>query len=346
LTVGATDVSVVRKADLGRLEPLASGGNGVVYRVPDFHLAGAPQELVYKEFRRGKVSVQRASLLRIVRVRLKLEEPKRQTLDQLAAWPLQVVEETDGTVAGVVMPLIPQQFFEHVRLRSGRSEVVAREVQHLFVDPQRSLRNGFAVPSWEEPALRLRLCGRFAFAIGLMHHAGVVFGDISARNTLYTLAPRPAVVFVDCDAVRIQGSAAVVKQQNTPDWDAPESRAAMTARKPVSLSKYTDRYKLGLFILRCLTPGPGCSVNREPSAARWSLDPEGMALLDRALRSPPDERTTAREWHEYLTTRLGEGRLKRMRPRPATAPPARTDPSTPARPTSLRRGSDGKWHPV
>jgi serine/threonine protein kinase len=347
VTVGPTDPSVVRKPELGRLDQLASGGNGVIYRVPDYHLASAPQDLVYKEFRRGKVTVQRASLLRIVRVRSRLEERKRQTFDQLTAWPLQVVEEADGTVAGVVMPLIPQQFFEQVHLPSGRFEVIAREVQHLFVAPERGLRNGFAVPSWEESALRLRVCGRFAFAIGLMHRCDVVYGDISARNTLYSLSPRPAVVFVDCDAVRIAGSAAVVKQQNTPDWDAPESKVALSARRPIVLSKATDRYKLGLFILRCLTPGPGSSVNREPSVAQWSLDPEGMELLRRALQGQPAERTTAKEWHEYLTIRLGEGRLKGMRSRPPAGRPARSpDATVPKQPTSWIRGPDGTWRPV
>jgi DNA-binding helix-hairpin-helix protein with protein kinase domain len=355
---GSGEQLVVPLDGLGRMKRLNSGANGVIYRLTQLSLPNAPPDLVYKEFRTTGTNVPHISwggLLRIVRVRSRMEERQRRLLDQMSAWPLGVVEDgNEGRVAGVIMPLIPGRFFEDMRLPSGKEERNPREVQHLMVDLRRPKKIGVQVPPLDDALqTRLRLCERFALFITLLHNSDVVYGDISARNTLYALDPQPGVMFVDCDAVRIAGSAAVVKQQDTPDWDPPEAQAARTARppRPAPLSKTTDRYKLALFILRVLSPGTGASVNRNPAAAARALDPAGQRLLRRALEGQPDERPEAKEWRAHLASRLRTGNLKPMHQRPATAaslrravtPTERGDRD--AGHKGWTRGPDGRWRP-
>ena len=45
----------------------------------------------------------------------------------------------------------------------------------------------------------------------------------------------------------------------------------------------SDRYKFGLFVLRCLTPGDQGSTRTDPAAAAGVLDATGMGLLRDAI---------------------------------------------------------------
>jgi hypothetical protein len=125
-------------------------------------------------------------------------------------------------------------------------------------------------------------------------------------------------MLVDCDGIRIKGSAAVVAQLNAPDWEPPERQ----------LTQYSDRYKFGLFVLRCLSTGDQMSTTRDPARADAQLDPEGRALLRAALSDNPGQRPTARDWGGYFQYRLTGARLPAApaavvvptpRPRPGSA---------------------------
>ncbi|MEU3659860.1 hypothetical protein AB0E77_08855 [Streptomyces sp. NPDC032940] len=58
-------------------------------------------------------------------------------------------------------------------------------------------------------------------AIAWFHDAGLVIGDISQANVLWSLSPGPAVHFLDCDGFRQVGRTAVQAQAGTPDWNDP-----------------------------------------------------------------------------------------------------------------------------
>jgi hypothetical protein len=174
----------------------------------------------------------------------------------------------------------------------------------------------------------LLICAHMAYAMTIIHGLGLVYGDVSSRNILYRLNPAPTIMLVDCDAVRVRGSGSVVVQQNSPDWDAPEHGPQ---------SQDSDRYKLALFILRCLTPGRGSSTNRNPAAADRVLDSRGRYLMNTAVTAPPADRPTAREWLCYLGERVGQPEL-------SAVPVTRQHPGEPVqRPTGWRRGADGAW---
>ena len=194
-----------------------------------------------------------------------LAEGPRDRLDAVAAWPLAAV--VDGVaLTGVVLPRIPDAYFQDVVLPSGTAETVVREVQYLFVPPDRNKRIGMPMPDDDQ---RLRICRDLADLLAFLHDdLAVAFGDLNAKNELFRLDAEPMIMLVDCDAARTRGDTSA--QPNTPDW------IPLDPHEP--LSRLSDRYKLGLFILRCLTPGPQGSTRTDPSAAQI-LDAEGIDLL-------------------------------------------------------------------
>ncbi|MFY1634749.1 hypothetical protein ACN27F_15975 [Solwaraspora sp. WMMB335] len=274
---------------------LGSGGQAVVYELPGFSLPGTPDRLVYKQYRPG-AAPRRQAVDELVDRRAQLGESDRRRLDSIAAWPLRLVTDA-SEVRGVVLPRIPETFFQTIVLPSKRTKEIPREVQHLFVDPERCRRIGVTVPS---PEQRLEICRDFAAALSFLHgpSVGVVFGDINAKNELFRLGAAPTVMFVDCDAARMHGSVANPLQLNAPDWTPPD-------RSP-ALSRHTDLYKLGLFVLRCLTFGEQASTRTDPLAAADVLDDHGIDLLRAAVTGPAAGRPSAPDWHHYLSWVLGQ----------------------------------------
>lgn len=271
---------------------LGAGGQGKVFLAPGISLPDVPGPLVYKEYLPGHLPPH--GLQAVVARRLRMAEATRSRLDRASVWPVRLVEDR-GQVSGVLMRLIPDSFFEERTLPSGRPTRSLREVQHLFVDPGRSTRLGMPAATM---AQRVMVCRSFASVLHLVHTHDLVVGDLNGRNAVFALERLPEVMLVDCDAVRIKGSMAVVRQLNAPDWDPPESQ----------LSQASDLYKFGLFVLRCLGPGDQASVSRSPGRADAVLDEEGRALLRAALAKEPGPRTTARTWGRYFDRVLTGGR--------------------------------------
>jgi DNA-binding helix-hairpin-helix protein with protein kinase domain len=279
-----SELSVPRQA-LGSLgSQLGQGGQAKVYLAPGVSLSDVTGPLVFKHYRSGQSPPD--GLQALVGRRLRLDAIARRRLDVCTAWPVRTVEE-DGGVCGVLVPLIPAEFFQERLLPSGTPGRTLLEFQHLFVDPSRARRLGMPAPNLRTRAL---LCRDFASALHFLHTNGLVVGDINAKNAVFRLTARPCVRLVDCDAIRVEGSAAVVAQLNAPDWDPPERR----------LSRATDLYKLGLLVLRTLCPGGGASLYRDPGHVRGVLDDRGHQLLVRALGDKPADRPAARDWGRYF----------------------------------------------
>ncbi|AXX28275.1 hypothetical protein KCV87_15780 [Actinosynnema pretiosum subsp. pretiosum] len=279
-------------ADLGTPgAKLGSGGEAAVHAMPGFRLPDVKGELVFKRYRNA--SDHPDALRRVVAARTGLDDEARARLDAITAWPVRVVL-SGGKAVGVLMPRIPDPFFDVVT-RSTGEEHKLREVQHLFVDESRTFRSGRPVPTAEQ---RLRVCLDFASALAFLHdRLKFVFGDINAKNEVFRLDARPMVLFLDCDAARPVGTVAATRQLNAEDWIPPEQGV---------LNLATDRYKLGLFVLRCLTPGHFSSVKANPDNAAGVLDAEGMDLLRRALGADQAARPSSGDWVRHLRHVLGE----------------------------------------
>jgi len=322
---------VISPSHLGKLGPLLGvGGQAWVYQAPKLTLPNATGPLVFKKYKPGHQPPH--GLRKVVAVRNGIDAAGRHRLDQLAAWPLRVVEE-GGRVCGVVLPLIPSSFFQERTLPgTGTWVQTPREIQNLLIPIIRARVVGMPTPTVEQ---RLVICRDFAAALHFVHRQNLVVGDLNAKNALFRLTERPTLMLVDCDAIRIKGNMAVVAQLNAPDWDPPER----------VLTQQTDRYKFGLFVLRCLSTGEQASTTRDPRRADAALDPAGRRLLRAALSDVPNDRPTAQDWGLYF-----QSRLTGQRSVAGVSPPARPVPPKPQPPPAtvatggwVRDPVTGQW---
>ncbi|MGW3628771.1 hypothetical protein ACWD7F_01170 [Streptomyces sp. NPDC005122] len=125
--------------------------------------------------------------------------------------------------------------------------------------------------------------------------AGLVIGDISQANILWSLTPEPAVHFLDCDGFRRVGRDAVQAQAATPDWNDP-----LTPSTEASVD--TDAYKTALTAGRIvareayvrpdqeLRPVDGCLTMRQAAATGKLFT---QAAGERETRPRPSEWQTA-----------------------------------------------------
>jgi DNA-binding helix-hairpin-helix protein with protein kinase domain len=296
-------VGRVRADDLGERHEIGRGGMATVFGLPSFFLPEAPAaSWVYKEYRSRCRPVPLFGMEALVRLRQALPAGQRQAFDRSFNWPSRVVVDDGPGAAGVILPLLPEDYFVVLRLSSGTTKRKPAEGQFLFMERAYCTRVGIEFPDDEQ---RRHLCRSLAYAFGLLERAGVVYGDLSARNLLFRLRPRPTVMLVDCDAVRLRGEAAAFgAQPHSPDWEPPEALRARDRRDGTGYniqSQATDRYKLGLAILRMLTPGPRSSMNTDPAPARSHLPMHLFTLLCRSLSDDPAERPPAKTWYEELT---------------------------------------------
>ena len=281
----------VTRDSLGNMDLLAEGGQGKIYKLTHFRLPDCPSGVVYKEYKDSS-KITAAGLTGIVGVRSRMPQPERDLLDRYAVWPVRTVSK-DGSICGILMPIIPPTYVQTGTRPNGQLMRAEREVQFLFISPEQARRLGHGLVNLVQ---RLRICLEYARGLEFLSSREVVFGDISAKNALYTIGPSLAdiaVVMVDCDAVRVTGNAAAVEQLNSPDWDPPGTESK-------HLTKATDVYKFALFVIRVLSPGANASVSRNPKRVESIFDKEGKKLLESSLAANSKSRPSMQEWLSYL----------------------------------------------
>jgi hypothetical protein len=283
----------VEKKSLGQLAPLAKGGLGEVFRVGGYHLPGDPSDLAYKEFT-SHVTEQANSAKAAVAFRDGLSAFDQADLDAHTAWPRALVEEPRGHVIGLLMPLIPADFFcPMTDPATGALERKPLEMTWLASGAQQRTATGLQLRNVDKLE-RLMLLGELIWAIARLHKHAWVFGDLSLRNAVFALDP-PRVLVLDCD-----GAAPLSDpnrhQANTPYWFPPEITSGAQQLQDAS----TDVYKLGLAILRCMTPGKGANTAKDSATAAGVLDAEGATLIARVLNTDRGQRPSAKDLYDYF----------------------------------------------
>ncbi|ORV91549.1 hypothetical protein AWC11_10310 [Mycobacterium interjectum] len=276
-------VQIIQRDRLGELTKIAQGGQGVVYRAPNVKTKFATS-MVYKEYKTQTLAhidfTALAAMPALVEDTLTYHQAER--LISVTAWPCALVED-QGTQAGFVMPAIPDDFFIALATVKGTSDATA-EFQHLLNHPSVLAARGIEI----DDAQRYELLREVASGLAFLHKHGVCVGDISPKNLLFSLTPRAAVYFIDCDAMRINGVSAL-PQVETPGWEVPAGEELATV--------HTDTYKLGLLALRLLA---GDHDTRNPQ----HLPPTTPALLRQiitdTLKNPPESRPLPEAWTYVL----------------------------------------------
>ncbi|MDH6226801.1 hypothetical protein [Streptomyces sp. MJP52] len=271
---------------------MASGGQGDVYPAGD--------GLLYKEYK-NPGTVNEGALAALPAFRQALSDSDRAHLDRIAAWPLCRVTD-GGRPVGFLMRRAPDAF--NWLTANGKSKRL--DLQHVLY-PEKPATKAIRRPSPEQRRTLAMACAK---AVDWFHGAGMVIGDISQANILWTLTPEPSVHFIDCDGFRRVGGAAVQTQADTPEWGDPHTPSARA-------SVDSDAYKTALAVVRILaqdpyvTPGeevtfvPGCLNDRQESAVR---------RLFQQAAGPAGTRPRPAEWCDALSDR-GTIQLRAKTPR-------------------------------
>lgn len=292
--MSAEDGADVARASFMLGDREGTGGQGDVHALVD-------GSLVYKEYK-DPSKVNGGALADLVAFRQSLGQSDRSRLDSLAAWPLCRVVE-GNRVLGFLMRRAPSDMAW--RTAAGTTKLL--ELQYLI----RPTRMGWQEVVQPTPEQRKALARACAEAIDWFHGAGLVIGDISQANILWSLTPGTAVHFLDCDGFRRIGRAPVQAQAGTPDWNDP-----LVPSTEASVD--TDAYKTALVVGRILAqepyvaPGqelklvPGCLNDRQDDAVRRLFS---QAAGERGTRPRPSE------WQTALSDR-GMIKLTAAAPRP------------------------------
>ena len=223
-------------------------------------------------------------------------------IDNHMSWPSSILV-ANGTVNGCLFRKIPDNYYVH---RDG-SEV---ELKFSFLQApvQAAQRSWLPVVNGES---RLRLVTKFLEHVNFLHEKGIVIGDISDTNAVWSKNCED-VFLIDCDSMRVEGKPSGLIQGDALNWTIPEEDAMPHLVGQRSFD--SDNYKVALFVLRTLTQqmvtihsgneqlpeltlkefliGQGFSETR--SRHLW-------AMWEKA-KSSRGERPTAAEWINALST--------------------------------------------
>ncbi len=264
---------------------LGDGGQGTVYG-----LTGDSAQVFKQYHNPADPSFEVASLDALIAIRDVLSFSGR-PVDDWAAWPNSVVRSGKDAV-GFVMPRVPAEFTFAAHGKSRLSELGI-----LLAKKSNSLFSGVSLPTIDE---RVAILRNLAGAVSVLHEHHIVIGDLSFANVLWALTPRPRVMLIDCDGMRLEGLPAVLPQAETPDWDDPLAI-------PGALPTFDrDCYKLALAVMRVLGQQVDCRPTELNEVEFDGLD-EAMAQRVRALLAQTAGRTgarpTARAWEAALSDR-------------------------------------------
>ena len=313
---GGVVTQAVLRGQMGVLDRIGQGGQGVVYRAPGVRTAFA-KSMVYKEYKKATLASLDVDALRAMPDFLEsLAYRDGAELIGMAAWPCRVVED-GGVTTGFVMPAIPDEFFcDFWTSNAVAPSKVMAEFQHLLNDPQIvAARLGGVGVSERQKFEVLRAA---ASALSFLHERGVWVGDISPKNLLFSLSPVPAVYFVDCDAMRVNG-VSLSHQVETPGWGVPAGEQKATV--------YSDRYKLGLLALRLLV---GDQDVRDPARLPGAVPSWLRTVITETLTGAPEQRPMLGVWEAALDQAIPTA--SRQAPTAARVAPSPPPPPPPPRP--------------
>lgn len=272
----------------GQLQELGRGGEGVVYS------AATLGDRVYKEFLSAAYTTpDQAALDRLIGLQSQWSPEERVWLTQRTVWPETMVLE-QGRLKGFVMPSIEKRYFRRHGIRQNPKTVLC-EWNYLSMRTKfQSNPNIVSEVPRVSPVDALALVHDLSKTMKLLHKYGVIVGDISGKNLLWTDSPNLQVMIIDCDSFRIAGSGGVASPKQSPDWDDPYLNGKPTSQE-------SDVYKLALAAYRSVW---AVGTDRpQPPNFTLAPKPDGVpdelaSLITRSLAETG--RPSAEEWESVL----------------------------------------------
>jgi eukaryotic-like serine/threonine-protein kinase len=290
--VPRVDIGTLRHvADLGR------GGQGKVTAVRGFVVEGQWNAALKTYSRDALAEVNTRILEELVDLPRQLDPDDSRWLLQNTAWPAALAEE-NGVVRGFLMRTVPLRYHFDFHTKTQGAEQKLAELAFLLNPDSYVSDSGLSVSDWH----RLMLMKDLAKTLSRLHAWGVIFGDFSPKNVLFSLQQEaPNCFLIDCDTVQINGES-VTRQVETPDWEVPAGeQMASTA---------TDAYKLGLLAIRLFARDQSA---RDP-AALTALSPELGRLAEHSQLRDPWQRPAPEDWIAPLDSAATSASTRRVAP--------------------------------
>jgi hypothetical protein len=198
--------------DLGPLGPeLGDGKQGTVYA-----LQRDPSQ-AFKRYKNA-TNLDEITLSALVDWLAGLTPTERTLLQDTTAWPRALIREGQRVV-GIVMARAPARFAYVCPDGTSAPTTLAHAIS-----PDRShVRQYLPIPSQIE---RLLLAYNLCRLLAILERDGLLFIDLSSKNILWSLNPKPEIFLLDCDSVSLV-SVSLVRRPNpartvrTPNWYDP-----------------------------------------------------------------------------------------------------------------------------
>ncbi|MER5474087.1 hypothetical protein ABZX90_40520 [Streptomyces sp. NPDC002935] len=276
---------------------VGDGGQGEVYGV------SGPDRLLYKSYREpGKVDG--GELAALVALRQGLAPADRERLDRETAWPLCRVMD-GGTTTGFLMRRAP----DSMTWRTSRGEGRLTDLSYLLRPPRAAWQDVAQPSPAERYALVVAVLGLFRW----LHTLGLVVGDVSHANVLWTVRPGPAPYLLDCDGARLVGRPPVLEQADTPDWHDPLAA-------PGTATVDSDRYKTALVVGRVLSQDPYVAPGKPLQPLSGVLDDRRDSAVRALWEQAAGPRGTRPHLAQWCTALAGRDTIRLMAAEPAPKP--------------------------
>ncbi|WP_328640055.1 hypothetical protein [Streptomyces canus] len=228
-----------------------------------------------------------------------LPEADRTALYAGTCWPAARIHEPGNPVVGCVIPMAPGQYRSELR-RGAFSERRFVEIDWLAKSDGSIRGVGLPTPGF---AGRLAACRRLTELAAILESLGLVYSDWSFSNAFWSPDQR-SVYLIDVDGCQPKKMPDV----HQPNWTDPLTPPGTDA------DKYTDRYRLGLLVAKCLTGQRDAHAFHTVAACHWQDQPAvSEVLLDMLIATDREQRPSAAQ----LSQALDGGPYLRTVPRPA-----------------------------
>ncbi|MGW1981634.1 hypothetical protein ACWCPJ_04120 [Streptomyces collinus] len=214
------------------------------------------------------------------------------TAESSINWPLDVIHGARGSVAGVILPLIPDSFM----FRRPDGGLRPRTLDFLCL--------ARSVPPPPPAQVRLGVLIRTCDVFAELEQRRLSHGDLSWKNLVWRERDTHAYL-IDCDGLT-PWEPAPRQGVATAEWTDPRR---LSGRIPAH-DRYSDRFALALALYRGLFLNPGGPRWIGTPGTDWAqakgfpgdLDRDLLQLFKRALDHPhaTTERPTATEWRDAL----------------------------------------------
>jgi len=219
-----------------------SGGMGSVYADP------RNNDLYLKQFNTPLKGDQAEMLLRLIEVQRWARPSDKEILLTRFSWPTEGFGTPDNII-GYAMPKAPRDAYFSLTA-AGRTKEVLLQLKYLMDSRYFSGKAiSSAKPNVSEQD-RLEIAIELVDAIQVVHHHGLVYGDVSSNNMCARLGDSPSVFLLDADSI-VTPDIRAKNPVRTPGWPVPDNLDPVEA----------DRSLISLFVWRFMLEDPNALPN-------------------------------------------------------------------------------------